>query len=113
MKKEKEDLQIKDVWPQLKHALSWIMKKQIEGAVNLLHMVICKRRKEQELEKIEVENKEKFTEDQKGACEEDHRQASYFQKTGGVQTSTKEMTDVKKNMLEIKVIENPTSTERS
>jgi hypothetical protein len=45
MKKEKKDLQVKDVWPQLKHALSWMMKNQIEGAVNLLHMFICKRRK--------------------------------------------------------------------
>ena len=89
----------------VKHALSWMMKNQIEGAMNLLHMIVCKRRREQELEKIEVKDKEETREGQESACEEDHRQTSYFQKTGGVQTSTQEVTEVKRNMLEIKVIE--------
>ena len=43
-KKKTKDLQIKDVWPQLKHALSWMLKNQIEGAVDLLLMVVCRRR---------------------------------------------------------------------
>jgi hypothetical protein len=30
MKKEEQDLQIQDVWPQLKHALSWMMMNLIE-----------------------------------------------------------------------------------
>ena len=57
-------------------------------------MILCRRRKEQELEKIELE--EKSTEEQESVCEEDDKQTSYFQKTGEVQTSIKELTDVKK-----------------
>ena len=71
--------------------------------MHLLHMVVCRRRKEQELEKIEAEHKEKSMEDQECACEEDHRQTSYFKKTGRVQPSTNEVTDAKRNILEIKI----------
>ena len=73
-------------------------------------MAICKRRREQELETIKVEDQLKSSEDPEVVCKEDKDQTSYFQKTGGVQHPIKEPTDVKKNMLEIEVIENPNST---
>ena len=69
-------------------------------------MVVCRRRRE-----IELEEKEKSTEEQKSVCEKEQERASYFQKTGGV--LTQEETEAKRNMLEIKVIENPNSTEES
>ena len=48
-------------------------------------------------------------EEQKGVYEKEQEQTSYFQKTGGVHTQVE--TEAKRNMLEIKVIENPNSTE--
>jgi hypothetical protein len=44
--KGKKTLQLKDVWPQLKYALSWMMKNKIEGATNHLHMIVRRRRRE-------------------------------------------------------------------
>ena len=59
-----EEFQLKDVWPQLRSALSWLLKNQLEGATELMRMVICKRRKEKELEKSKVEHQMKSLLDQ-------------------------------------------------
>jgi hypothetical protein len=69
--KGKKTLQLKDVWPQLKYALRWMMKNKIEGATNLLHMIVCRRRRE-----IELEGKAKSEEEQKSACKKDQENKS-------------------------------------
>ena len=61
--KVQKKLQLKEVWPQLKNSLSWMMENKIEGAMNLLNMIVCRRRKE-----IELEEAEKSEEKPKGIC---------------------------------------------
>jgi hypothetical protein len=100
--KIKEKLQLKDVWPQLKYALSWMLENKIEGAMNLLSLIVCRRRKE-----IELEEKEKSEDEPKGICQKEQETASIFQKTEGVHDQ--EGTEPTQNMLETKVIENPNS----
>ena len=93
-KAAKEEFQLKDVWPQLRSALGWLLKNQLEGATELMRMVICKRRKEKELEKSKVEDQMKSTLEQvKGrkdaedktvmievCCRKDSKLASHFKK---------------------------------
>ena len=58
MKEKKTKLQLKDEWPQLKYATKWMMENKIEGATNLLNMIICRRRREIECEERERSEEE-------------------------------------------------------
>ena len=44
--KGKKKPQLKDVWPQLKYALSWTTKNKIEGATHLLHDNLSKTKRD-------------------------------------------------------------------
>ena len=87
--KDQEKTTLKEVWPQLKYAIEWMLQNRIEGALDLLNLIVCRRRKE-----IELKEKEKFTEEPKSACREDQRQTSCFQETEGA--FTQEETETKK-----------------
>ena len=100
--KIQKKLQLKEVWPQLKYALIWMLENKVEGAMNLLNLIVRHRRKE-----IELEEKEKSEEEPKGICQKEQETASIFQKTEGVHAQ--EGTEATRNTLEIKVIENPNS----
>jgi hypothetical protein len=83
-----------EVWPHLKYAITWMMQNKIEGAMDLLNLIVCRRPKEIELEakkKSEQEKNEFFK------TEEVHDQ----QENEG-----------QRNMLEIEVSENPKSDKK-
>ena len=56
-----EELQFKNVWPQLKNVINWLLKNQFERAVELMRVVIRQRRKELEDEEAKVEEQMKMT----------------------------------------------------
>ena len=58
MTKDQEKMTLKEVWPQLEYAITWMLQNGIEGAMDLLNVIVCRRRKEIELEAKE-ESKEK------------------------------------------------------
>ena len=84
-----------EVWPQLKYAITWMLQNKIEGAMDLLNLIVCRRRKE-----IELETKQKSEQEETEIpkSEEAHDQQE---------------NEVQKNMLEIEVIENPKSDKES
>ena len=45
-----DDFTIKSIWPQLKKALTWLMKHQFEGAAELLATLVTRRKKELDME---------------------------------------------------------------
>ena len=50
-----DNFQIKGVWPQLEEAIAWSLKHQFEGAAELLAKIVCRMRKEKEIEEIKTE----------------------------------------------------------
>ena len=58
-KAAEDELRIESVWPQLKNAINWLLKNQVESAVELTKMVICRRRKEKEEDNTKVETQVK------------------------------------------------------
>ena len=100
---EKEKMTIKDpkkmtldeAWPQLKYAIAWMLQNKVEGAMDLLNLIACRRRREIDLEKKESSEPEK-TESPKVEKTADQPKIEEF-----------------KNMLDIEVIENPKSEEES
>jgi hypothetical protein len=91
MTKDQKKMTLKEVWPQLKYAIMWMMQNKIEGAMDLLNLIVCRRRKEIDLEKEEISEPEK-TESLKVEKTHDQPKIEEF-----------------KNMLDIEVIENPRS----
>ena len=43
MNMSEDDFTIKDIWPQLKKALTWLLKRQFEGAAELLATIVTRR----------------------------------------------------------------------
>ena len=50
VKAVEEGCQIKDIWPQLKKAINWLLKRGFEGATGLLVKIVCKRKQERDIE---------------------------------------------------------------
>ena len=48
--KDAKKMTLDEVWPQLKYAIAWMLQSKIEGAMDLLNLIACRRRKEIELE---------------------------------------------------------------
>ena len=59
MTKDQKKMTLKEAWPQLKYAITWMMQNQIEGAMELLNLIVCRRRKEIELEAKQKSEQEK------------------------------------------------------
>ena len=59
MTKDQKKMTLKEVWPQLKYAIIQMMQNKIEGAMDLLNLIVCRRRKEIELEAKEKSEQEK------------------------------------------------------
>jgi hypothetical protein len=87
--KDQKKMTLKEVWPQRKYEITWMIQHQIEGAMELLNLIVCRRRKE-----IELEAKEKSEEEK-----------TEIIKTKEV--NDQQENEEKRNMVEIKVIENP------
>lgn len=41
-KDDKDEFNIESIWPQLKNAVSWLLKNQVEGATELIKMIVCR-----------------------------------------------------------------------
>ena len=90
-KKTEDDFQLKDLWPQLRSILDWMIRNQAEGVAGLMKMIMCKRRKERINEKVESmldQVKDRKEADEKVVlielcCEKEHPIASQFKKSGG------------------------------
>jgi hypothetical protein len=76
-KKNKDEVELESIWPQLKNALAWMLKDQVEGATELMKMIMCKRRNEIRKEETSENSPEE------------------------------EKKDVKENILEVEAVENP------
>jgi hypothetical protein len=46
MTKDPKKMTLDEVWPQLKYAIAWMLQNKIEGAMDLLNLIACRRRKE-------------------------------------------------------------------
>ena len=55
-----DDFTIKSIWPQLKKALTWLMKNQFEGAAELLATIVSRRKKEIDLEEKKTQEQVKL-----------------------------------------------------
>jgi hypothetical protein len=55
-----DDFTIKSIWPQLKKALTWLMKHQFEGAAELLATIVTSRKKELDMEVTNTEEQLKL-----------------------------------------------------
>ena len=53
---KEEDFELKNIWPQLTKVISWLLKNQFGRAVELMRLVICRRRREIEDEETKVED---------------------------------------------------------
>ena len=60
MKALDDDFTIKSVWPQLKKALSWLLKHEFEGAAELLATIVTRRQKEIDLEETKTKEQVKL-----------------------------------------------------
>ena len=54
--KDPKKMTLDEVWPQLKYAIAWMLQNKIEGAMDLLNLIACRRRKETDLEKRKILN---------------------------------------------------------
>ena len=57
VKANEDGFQIKDIWPQLKKAINWLLKHGFEGATELLAKLICRRKQEKKSKKKRLRNK--------------------------------------------------------
>jgi hypothetical protein len=55
-----EGCQIKDIWPQLKKAINWLLKHGFEGATELLAKIVCRRKQERDIEEEKTEEQVKL-----------------------------------------------------
>ena len=55
-----DDFTIKSIWPQLKKALTWLMKNQFEGAAELLATIVTRRKKEIDMEETKTQEQVKL-----------------------------------------------------
>ena len=60
MKMTDDDFTIKSIWPHLKKALSGLLKKQFEGAVELMVTIVSRRHKEIQMEETKTQEQVKL-----------------------------------------------------
>ena len=39
--KDQKKMTLNEVWPQLKYAITWVMQNKVEGAMDLLNLIVC------------------------------------------------------------------------
>jgi hypothetical protein len=88
---------IRSVWPHLKKALTWLLKRQFEGAAELMATIVTRRQKEVEMEETKTQEQvklmlEQVSEREKAdikkvlievCCGENSRLTSHFKDRGG------------------------------
>ena len=92
-----EDFELTNIWPQLSKVINWLVKNQFKKAMELMRLVICRRRKEIEDEEAKVEEQMKLMLEQvkgrkeaeikkvliEACCGEESKLASHFKQKGG------------------------------
>ena len=92
-----DDFTIKSIWPQLKRALTWLLKHQFEGAAELLATIVTRRQKELDMEETKTQEQAKLMLEQVNnrqkanikkvlievCCVENSRLTSQFRERGG------------------------------
>ena len=96
-KLEKYEFKLQSIWPQLLKVLNWLIRNQVDKAMEIMHLVIRRRKHELDSEKTMIEKQKKLMLEQlkdrqqaqikkiliEVCCGENSRLTSNFKEKGG------------------------------